>query len=155
MKKYFFSVLFLTLLFVLPAAAQTAQEENDRAAVSKAVEDYLSKKDVKAVKRALSEDAEIISVDGRGRVIKSLISKSAKVLPKNAAVTVPEQKITNIDLTPGGASVKVESEFPGNTDVKVFPPKYIQYISLLKLNGDWKIVSILMPPQGFIEAANK
>ena len=89
MKKYFFSVLALTLLFVLPSAAQTAQEENDQAAVRKAVEDYLSKKDAVAVKRALSEDAVIISVDGRGRLIKSLVSKSAKPLPKNATVTIP------------------------------------------------------------------
>lgn len=33
--------------------------------------------------------------------------------------------------------------------------KHIQYISLLKINGEWKMVGILMPPLSFAETASK
>jgi ABC-type thiamine transport system substrate-binding protein len=154
MKLHFLLIAFLVLVSPLLALAQTDQTNDDQTTVKRVVEDYLSKKDLKAVERSLSADAKIISVDGRRRVVETLISKPSK---QRADVTtvLPEQKITAIDVTEGGASVKVESEFSADLKPAVTPRKHIQYISLLKVGGEWKIVSILMPPIKFAEVASK
>lgn len=154
MKKHFIFLALLVLVSPLLAMAQTNQSNDEQLAVKRVVEDYLSKKDLKAVERALSSDAKIISVDSRGRVVETPVSKPSKQ-QANATTILPEQKITLIDVTEGGASVKVESEFSSDLKPSVSPRKHVQYVSLLKVNGEWKIVSILMPPLKFTEVASK
>ncbi len=154
MKQHFFSAAILVLVLPLLAMAQTNNANSEQTAVKRVVEDYLSKKDSEAVKRSLSADAKIISVDGRGRVVETLISRPSKQRA-DATTILPEQKVTTIDVTESGASVKVESEFPSEVKPSILPHKHIQYISLLKINGEWKIVSVLMPPLKFAEVARK
>ncbi len=151
------SLLAVVFLLSLPllANAQTPETNGERDAVKQIVEAYLSKNDPAMVKRALSPDAKIISIDSnRQRVIETPVSVSGKQRA-NETVTTPLQRIVAIDVTAGGASVKVESEFPANAASEVMPRKHIQYISLLKLNGEWKIVSILMPPLRFTETSRR
>lgn len=154
MKRHLLFVALLVLVSPLLAMAQTDNTNDEQTTVKRVVEDYLSKKDLEAVKRSLSADAKIISVDGRGRVVETLISKQSKQRA-DATTVLPEQKITAIDVTEGGASVKVESEFSSEMKSSVSPRKHVQYVSLLKINGEWKIVSILMPPLKFAEVASK
>ena len=45
-------------------------------------------------------------------------------------------KITDVDITGNAASVKVEEDYPGSV--------YIDYLSLLKFNGEWKIVNKIL-----------
>lgn len=153
MKQYFITAI-LVIFLPLFVAAQTDKTTDEQLAVKRVVEDYLSKKDPETVKRALSNDAKIISVDGRGRVIVTPISKPSKQRA-NTTVVSPEQRIAAIDVTEDGASVKVESEFLADQKSAVSPRKHIQYVSLLKVNGEWKIVSILMPPLKFAETVSK
>jgi DNA-binding transcriptional regulator/RsmH inhibitor MraZ len=98
MKRHFLFVAFLLLASPLLALAQTDQSNDEQASVKRIVEDYLSKKDSEAVKRSLSSDAKIISVDGRGRVVETLISKPSKQRA-DATSVLPEQRITAIDVT--------------------------------------------------------
>ncbi|MFN2492290.1 MAG: hypothetical protein ABR501_05325 [Pyrinomonadaceae bacterium] len=49
----------------------------------------------------------------------------------------------SIDVTDGGAAVKVGTDVSSD---RREDPKHIHYLSLLKVNGEWKIVSILMHP---------
>jgi hypothetical protein len=42
-------------------------------------------------------------------------------------------RIVSVDVTGPGASVKVEEHYPGS--------KYTDYLSLLKIQGEWKIVN--------------
>lgn len=153
MKQCFLMAILLLVspLFVM---AQTDKTNDEQIAVKRVVEDYLSKKDPEAVKHALSADAKIISVGGRGHVIETPISKPFKQRA-NSTVVLPEQRIAAIDVTEDGASVKVESEFSADQISAVSPRKHIQYVSLLKVNGEWKIISILMPPLKFAETASK
>ncbi len=67
MKRHFLFVAFLVLVAPLLALAQTDQTNDEQTTVRRVVEDYLSKKDLKAVEHSLSADAKIFSVDGRGR----------------------------------------------------------------------------------------
>lgn len=154
MKRHLLFGAFLMLVSPLLALAQTDNTNDEQITVKRVVEDYLSKKDLKAVERSLSADAKIISVDGRGRVVETLISKPSKQ-SKDTTTVLPEQRITAVDVTESGASVKVESEFSAGSKVAVTPTKHIQYVSLLKVSGEWKIVSILMPPLKFAEVASK
>ncbi len=154
MKRHLLFLAFLVLVSPLAALAQTEQTNDEQTAVKRVVEDYLSKKDLKAVERSLASNAKIISVDGRGRVVETLISKPSKQRT-DATTVLPEQKIIAIDIMEGGASVKVENEFSADLKPAVMARKHVQYISLLKVGGEWKIVSILMPPLGFAQAASK
>jgi len=149
------SLLIVSLLFSfsLAVVAQESPTNNENDAVRGVVQAYLND-NVELKKRALHPDAKIISVDGRGRVVETLISKPFKQRA-GVTITLPEQRIAAVDVTVKGASVKVESEFPADKTPAVTPRKHIQYISLLKVNGEWKIVSILMPPQRFAEVASK
>ena len=154
MKRHLLLTAIFMLISPLLIPAQSDKTNDEQIAVRRVVEDYLSKKDLQAVKRALSADAKIISVDGRGRVVETLMSKPFRQRT-DVTTVLPEQRIVAIDVTEDGASVKVESEFPSDLKPAVMPRKHIQYVSLLKVNGEWKIVSILMPPLKFAEATSK
>lgn len=129
-----------------PVCAQQTSD-NERAAIKVAVETYLYEEDRTKVARVVDPAAKILSVDGKGKLAITATSKPAGKMPRGATTRVPRQKIVNIDIFENGAVVKVETdrlslEGP-SADVR-----HVQYLSLLKLNGEWKIVSILMPSVG-------
>lgn len=124
--------------------AQDAEAEREREAVRKAVETYLYAEDVEEKKRVSYDGAKIVSVDSDGRRIRETpLSASAKKV-KGAKTMRSPQKIDAIDITNDAATVKVATEFMP-TDANAAPLKHFQYISLLKVSGEWKIVGILMP----------
>lgn len=48
-------------------------------------------------------------------------------------------RITSVDITDNAASVKVSEDYPNSV--------YIDYLSLLKFNGEWKIVNKIYTSQ--------
>jgi Putative lumazine-binding len=140
-------LLLLMILLSVPLMCQ-AQEaatapDKERDAVRQVVETYLYSEEPEERKRTLYARAKILSVDPDGiKVVETAISKPSKKLP-GRVTTRSRQKILSIDLTDGGASVKVETDLSSDTDQI---PKHIHFLSLLKINDEWKIVSILMPP---------
>ena len=154
MKKNLLVVAMLLLWVPLLVNSQDVEADREKEAVRQAVESYLIK-DQGALKRALHPDAKIVSLDSSsGKILETPISKPAKKLPPGATVIQSSQKIVAIDVTRDGASVKVETDFSSSSPAMA-PQKHIQYISLLKLKGEWKIVSILMPPLRFADVAGK
>jgi len=152
MKKFSLPIAALLLSLPFLAHAQEVDATKEKEAVRRAVESYLAK-DREMLKRVLYPGAKIFSVESSGKKItKTLISAPAKRLRPGATVFLPPQRIIAIDVTAEGASVKVESDLSSGPAPAVEPRKHIQYISLLKLGGEWKIVSILMPPLRFAEA---
>lgn len=149
MKRSFVAIAILLICLPLLAKAQTSDAKSEEILVRQTVESYINK----TSQSVLHPDAKIISVDGSGKGFSEVkINKPFK--PQKGVITVEsQQKISTIDVTTDGASVKVETEF--TSDSSVVPRKHIQYISLLKLNGEWKIVSILMPPLKFAELVSK
>lgn len=140
---------FLIVLVAFAGTAIHAQQTSDkeRDAIKTAVETYLYEEDRAKVARVVDARAKILGVDGEGKLIMTATSKPAGKMPKGATTRVPRQKIVNIDVFENAAVVKVETdrlslEGP-NADVR-----HAQYVSLLKLNAEWKIVSILMPSVG-------
>lgn len=149
MKRNFVAIAILLICLSLLAKAQSSDAKSEETLVRQTVESYINK----TTQNVLHPDAKIISVDGSGKGFSEFkINKPIK--PQKGVITVEsQQKISAIDVTIDGASVKVETEF--TSDSNVVPRKHIQYISLLKLNGEWKIVSILMPPLKFTELVSK
>lgn len=155
MKRHLLLTATLMLISPLLGFGQSDNAGDEQSNVRRVVENYLSKKDPEAVKRAFSADAKIISVNAKsGKLTETLISKPFKQ-PAGSSSISPGQTIAAIDVTEDGASVKVESEFPADKTPAVSPRKHVQYISLLKISGEWKIVGILMPPLKFAETASK
>lgn len=143
-KLLLITAILLTLSF--SAEAREAEDEAERNAVRRAVETYLYAEEAEERKGVVHPGTKIYSVDQSGsRVTETPISTSARKPPKGATAgrVVSRQKVVSIDLTHGGASVKVETDL--SSDEAQYP-KHTQYISLLKVGGEWKIVSILMPP---------
>ena len=149
MKRNFVAIAILLICLPLLAEAQTSDAKSEELLVRQTVESYINK----TSQNVLHPDAKIISVDGSGKTFSEVKINKPFKLQKDVTTVESQQKISAIDVTTDGASVKVETEFP--SDSNVAPRKHIQYISLLKLKGEWKIVSILMPPLRFAELASK
>jgi hypothetical protein len=135
----------------LLAAAQTSDISLEEAIVKQTVESYINKTN----QNVLHPDAKIFSTDGTGkRLLETPINKPYKP-KKGETIGQSSQRIVAADITESGASVKVETEFPADANSSLTLLRHIQYISLLKVNGEWKIVSILMPPLKFAQTAIK
>ncbi len=151
MRNYYLLLLTAGLLCLsLPVKAQNVSTDKEKDNVRRVVETYLYAEEPEERKRTTHGQAKIFSLDG-GKVTETTISKPARKLPRRVVV-ISRQKIINIDMTDGAASVKVETHLSSDTEQH---PKHAQYVSLLKVNGEWKIVSILMPPPRLRGAAAK
>jgi len=158
MKK-FLLIVGLLFNFSLAAVAQASPANNENDAVRQVVQDYLGD-NIEVKQRALYANATITSVNSKGGKVVVIVtpfskkpSKMMREMMKDAIQIVPTQKIVAVDVAQNAATVKVESEFaPFSAGEQ--PRKHFQYLSLLKLAGEWKIVSVLMAT-GFEESPSK
>jgi len=140
MKKLLL-LLTIALSVSLSIKAQDA-ESKETDAVKRVVETYLFSEETDERKQTLYPQAKIFATNPeKTKIQETSISTKAKKLPKGAK-TVSVQKVVQIEIAENGATVKVETDLSSG-DAKV--PKHYQFISLLKANGEWKIVCILMP----------
>lgn len=128
--------LLLVTMAVIALGAVTRQDL-EGAAVRRTVEHYLhglKYNDVESLIKAFYPEAKLFFVNKNNQLSKLTQEQWYKGL---AASTGKEEqgdlRITTVDITGNAASVKVE-EFYDNS-------KYTDYLSLLKFNGDWKIVN--------------
>ncbi len=145
------SLLIMILLLPLspPVKAQDGEAEAEINSVRRVVETYLYAEELEEKRRVLYPKAKIYSVNETGiKLTETLISAPAKKMPKGAKTGRSTQRVVDIDVAGEGAVVKVETD---SASGEVRGWKHIQYISLLKVGGEWKIVSILMPPVRFKE----
>jgi hypothetical protein len=130
--------------------AQDAKNDAERTdaekeAVKRAVETYLYAEEGDEKKSPLSEDAKIHGVDAsRSRVRVTPLSKPSGKRPKGAKTLRSPQRIVSIDVVNDGASVKVATDFTPD-DKTDAADSHFQFIWLLKVGGEWKVVGILMP----------
>ena len=158
MKKILL-IIGLLFSFSLIAVAQDSQKSKESDSVRQVVQDYLGD-NIEVKQRALFPDATITSVNSKGGKAVVLVtpfskkpSKATRGVMRDSIQIVPTQKIVAVDVAQDAATVKVESEFaPFSAGEQ--PRKHFQYLSLLKLAGEWKIVSVLMAT-GFEESASK
>lgn len=127
-----------TLAVLLALTSVTfAQKSTDEPLVRKTVEAYLHGlkfNDVPSLKQAFYPEAKLFWVKKDGSL--GQLSQEQWYKGFEASAGKEEQgdlKIVSIDITGNTASVKVREEYPNSI--------YTDYISLLKLGGEWKIVN--------------
>ena len=130
MKKLAFTSL-LILFLITTAQAQ----DSDYTLVEKTVSYYLNggtNNDFDTLKKAFHETASMKFISGDGYKEVNAIEffeSRMKPGPKQDRLT----RIASIDIAGNSASAKLENEYPTFT--------FIDYMNLLKIEGEWKIVS--------------
>ena len=126
--------LFALILFVAPAFAQSGAQEYP--AVAQAVNYYLeggTNNDFDTLKKAFHETAtmKFIANGEEYREVNALefFKKGMKPGPKQNR----ETRIVSVDIAGDAAFAKLEIEYPTFT--------FVDYMHLLKVDGEWKIVS--------------
>ena len=127
-----------TVIVILALAVATAaQQPSDDALVRQTVETYLHGlkfNDVASLKKAFYPEAKLLFVKKDGSLGQLTQEQWYKGFAASAGKEERgELKIISVDITAGAASVKVREEYPDSI--------YTDYIALLKLGGEWKIVN--------------
>jgi hypothetical protein len=143
MKGGYMKASLVTLACVLLMAAAAiasspgTQTNPVETAVRQTVQHYLhglKHNDVESLKKAFYPEAKLFFV-GKDKQLGQLTQE--QWYKGFAASAGKEEKgdlqITSVDITGDAASVKVEEVYDRS--------KYIDYLSLLKFNGEWKIVN--------------
>jgi len=135
------SLVTLACLLLIGAAAiassRGTQSNSEDTAVRQTVQNYLhglKHNDVESLKKAFYPEAKLLFV----RKDKQLGQLTQEQWYKGFAASAGKEEkgdlsITSVDITGDAASVKVVEVYDQS--------KYIDYLSLLKLNGEWKIVN--------------
>jgi hypothetical protein len=132
--------LILAITFVL---AQTAKSSGEDAAVRSVVESYLHGlkfNDVDSLKKAFWPDAKLFFVKRDGTLGQLTQEQWYKGFEgSDGKEEKGDLRITAVDITDNAASVKVQEDYPTSV--------YIDYLSLLKFNGEWRIVNKIYTSQ--------
>jgi protease I len=133
--------LILTLALV---AGVTAQQPSDEKLVRQTVETYLHGlmfNDVASFKKAFYPEAKLMFVKKDGSLGQLTQEEWYKGFAGSAGKEEEGKlEIVAVDVTGNAASVKVREEYPKSI--------YTDYISLLKLRGEWKIVNKVYVAEG-------
>jgi len=129
-----FTCLAVTLVL---AVGVRAQQQSEDALVRQAVEAYLHGlkfNDVTSLKKAFYPEAKLFFVKKDGTLGQLTQEQWYKGFEASAGKEEKgDLKIVSVDITGNAASVKVREEYPNSI--------YTDYVSLLKLGGEWKIVN--------------
>ena len=127
----------LSLALCATALGQTTKPDGEEAAVRQTVENYLhglKYNDVESLKKAFWPEAKLFFVKNDGQLGQLTQPQWYEGFAASAGKEEKgDLKITSVDMTGDAASVKVEEDYPGSV--------YVDYLSLLKFDGEWKIVN--------------
>ena len=136
MKKVI-AVLAYAVVVLAFAGGTIAQQRPEDALVRQAVEAYLHGlkfNDVASLKKAFYPEAKLFFVKKDGTLGQLSQEQWYKGFEASAGKEEKgDLKIVSVDITGNAASVKVREEYPNSI--------YTDYVSLLKLGGEWKIVN--------------
>jgi len=136
MKKVIAVLAYAVVVFAL-AGGTIAQQRPDDTLVRQAVEAYLHGlkfNDVASLKKAFYPEAKLFFVKKDGTLGQLTQEQWYKGFEASAGQEEKgDLKIVSVDITGNAASVKVREEYPNSI--------YTDYVSLLKLGGEWKIVN--------------
>ncbi len=136
-KKYF--VALATLLLFTSSAPTFAQEakQSEETMIREVVGHYLyglKHNDVESLKKAFWPEAKLFFVKRDGGLGQLTQSQWYEGFAASAGKEEEgDLHITSVDITDNAASVRVEEDYPTSV--------YVDYLSLLKFNGEWRIVN--------------
>ncbi len=130
-----------TLLLCISISTLTFAQKSDHELVKQTISYYLdggTNNDFDILKKAFHVNGTMKFIrDGEYKEVKVLeyFKKAMKPGPKQNRKT----RIVSIDITGNAAQAKIELMYPNAS--------YIDYMNLLKTNGEWKIVSKIFSKQ--------
>jgi ketosteroid isomerase-like protein len=137
------SALLLCAGFASALIAQSKPKDSEETAIRQVVQQYLDGlrfNDVERLKKAFWPDARLFFVKRDGQLGQLTQAQWYEGFKESAGKEEKgDLRITAVDITGNAASVKVEEDYPGS--------KYIDYLSLLKFDGQWKIVNKIYTSQ--------
>jgi hypothetical protein len=129
--------IVLLLSCVPTVGALPAESHSDESAVRETVQTYLHGlkfNDVDSLRKAFYPEARLFFVKKSGDLGQLTQAEWYEGFKANAGKEeAGSLEIASVDVTGNAASVKVEEDYPGS--------HYTDYVALLKLNGEWKIVN--------------
>ena len=133
MKRLLISLALIVLAFGLPASAQNAEKD----AVRVPLENYIkghSTGDGEYMKKAFHTEGNLIFIRDGKITTRSFADYIAGFSGKPAAdESQRKRSIESIDVVGNAATAKIILDYP--------TAKLTDYMSLLKINGEWKIVN--------------
>ena len=130
-------ILSVCLALVAPVLAAQPAPAAAEARVRATVDTYLyglKHNDVASFQKAFYPEAKLFFVKKDRSLGQLTQAEWYKGFEKSAGKEEEgDLKIAALDITGAGASVKVEELYPGS--------KYTDYLSLLEIQGEWKIVN--------------
>jgi hypothetical protein len=124
-------------LTLVAAAGVAARAPSEDAAVRGVVETYLhglKYNDVASLRKAFAPDAKLYFVKKDGSLGQLTQEQWYKGFEASAGKEEEgELAVVSVDVTGNAASAKVREEYPTSV--------YTDYVSLLKIDGGWKIVN--------------
>ena len=143
MRGSFLAATALLLIVGTAALGQAPKQVSEEAAVRQVVQNYLHGlkfNDVEGLKKAFWPEARLFFVNRDGHLGQLTQSQWYEGFAANAGKEEKgDLRITSVDITDNAASVKVEEDYPNS--------KYIDYLSLLKFDGEWRIVNKIYTSQ--------
>lgn len=139
MKLLHTITLTITILLIslIKVNSQTmANQENDLNAITDVINDYFegtTNGNIVALKRAFHEDCKIYSINESGELVFLDQMSFYEVVLDNYKTFKRKNMLLNIDISGNTASVKTRADYP--------PFAFIDYLSILKIKGKWKIIS--------------
>ncbi len=122
------------------AGAALAQENPEETAVRRTVQYYfdgLKNRDPETLKKAFHAEAKLYSVGRDGTLIELTQARWHEMITPSAQSPAKTYEMTglvvSLEITGNAAAVKTIVEFPR--------VQFTDYLSLLKINGEWKIVN--------------
>lgn len=135
MKKLFFlTAIFYLVIPIFALNNSPAEEEVIKKTVT-AFMDGIDSKDVNAIQGVITKEASFVDANNIAKLVESYNADDLfyKLRNRKLGGWKRDYKIVNVDSENGIAMVKVQ------VDVKSLVQIY--YISLVKVNNDWKIVN--------------
>ena len=142
MRKFALGFCLLTLVLLNFSAATEPQKASEESAVRSTVTDYIESYytgDASRMERSLHPHYlkhTISKSDGKLKMIEWTGLQMVQAARSQEAVTLPAsektEQITVLDMSAGMASAKLVT------------PHWVDYLTLSKWNGEWKIVSVVL-----------
>lgn len=133
----------LLMLFLLAASAASAQQapgkgtDAEKVAVMVPLQYYSdggAKRDTALLRKAFHKSAELRFINAEGAFQEIPLDNWLKSIGASTGMVADRKtKVLYIDVSENAAQAKLEIELPTNW--------YYDYMNLLKVNGEWKIVS--------------
>ncbi len=126
---------FGAMLVAGATSVSAAPPEPERAGIERAVRCYFAgvdARDVETMKEAFHPDARMLSVKDGALVEVTMPEWWERIRGSGPGPQAVARSIVAVDIAGTAASVRAESEYP------TF--RFIDYLSLLKVHGEWRIV---------------